>query len=67
MDNLKYRKRLSTSIDKELYKAVYNYSIHTRIPLSRLMDEAIMDLLNKHQVPYETAPSFKEELHCATK
>ena len=53
MDDLKYRKRMSTSIDKGLYLAIYNYSVDSRIPLSRLMDEAIEDLLKKKNVNYQ--------------
>ena len=52
-DDLKYRKRMSTSIDKGLYKAIFNYSVDTKIPMSRLLDEAIEDFLKKKQIPYE--------------
>jgi len=60
-DDLKYRSRLGTSIDKGLYKAFYNYSIDTRIPLSRLADEAIEDFLKKHKLPYEIEAPYKKE------
>lgn len=60
MDDLKYRKRLSTSVDKGIYKAVYNYSVDTRIPLSRLLDEALEDFLNKNDVPYLVEAPYKK-------
>ena len=60
MDDLKYRKRLSTSMDKGIYKAVYNYSVDTRIPLSRLLDEALEDFLNKNDVPYLVEAPYKK-------
>ena len=53
-DDLKYRKRMSTSVDKGLYKAIYNYSIDTKVPLSRLLDEAIEDYLKKKNLEYDT-------------
>lgn len=53
MGDLKYRERLSSSVDKGLYRAIHNYSIETRIPLSRLLDEAIEDYLKKNQIAYE--------------
>ena len=43
MGDLKYRERLSSSVDKGLYRAIRKYSIETRIPLSKLLDEAIED------------------------
>ena len=62
MDNdLKYRKRISSSIDIGLYKAIYNYSIDTRIPLSRLLDEAIEDFLNKKEISYQVETPYKKE------
>lgn len=60
MDDLKYRERLSTSIDKGLHKAIYNYSIDSKIPLSRLVDEAIEDYLKKKNIAYEYyAPYYR--------
>lgn len=46
--DLKYRQRVTTSIDKELYKAFKAISDKTRIPQSKLFDEAIEDLLKKY-------------------
>lgn len=59
--DLKYRARVSTTIDKGLYKAFYNYGIDTRIPLSRLMDEAVEDFLKKKEIPYEVEAPYKKE------
>lgn len=53
MDDLKYRKRISTSIDKGIYKAIYNYSFDSKIPLSRVLDEALEDYLNKRGLEYD--------------
>lgn len=58
MDDLKYRKRISTSIDKGIYKAVYNYSFDSKIPLSRVLDEAIEDYLNKQGLEYTTEAPY---------
>lgn len=62
MSDLKYRERLSSSVDKGLHKAIYNHSILTKIPLSRLLDEAIEDYLKKHNVDYEVSEPYKKEL-----
>lgn len=61
MDDLKYRKRLSTSVDKGIYRAVYNYSIDTRIPLSRLLDEALEDFLHKNNVEYMVEAPYERK------
>lgn len=44
------RKHWSTSTDHELYTALKDYSEQTRIPVSKLLDEAIEDLLLKHKI-----------------
>lgn len=44
------RKHWSTSTDHELYQELKNLSEKTRIPVSKLLDEAIEDLLLKHKV-----------------
>ena len=59
--DLKYRKRFTTSIDMGLYKAIYNYSIESKIPLSRLADEAIEDFLKKNALPYQYDGPYKKE------
>lgn len=60
-ENLKYRVRLSTTVDKGLYKAFYNASIDTRIPLSRMLDDAIEDYLKKNNVEYTVDGPYKKE------
>ena len=47
--DLKNRVRFSTSLDKDLAKRLEDLSITTRIPKSKLVDEAIEMLLNKHE------------------
>lgn len=42
------RKQWSTSTDFELYTKLKRLSVITRIASSKLLDEAIKDLLNKH-------------------
>lgn len=44
------RKHWSTSTDYELYEQIRSLSAKTRIPVSKLLDEAIEDLLLKHKV-----------------
>jgi hypothetical protein len=50
-NELKNRARFATAIDKDLLVKLKKLSAKTRIPLSRLLDEAIADLLKKHQPP----------------
>lgn len=42
------RKRFSSSLDSELNSELHELSKETRIPISKLFDEAISLLLNKH-------------------
>ena len=49
---LKNRDRLSTTIDKGLYKAIKDYSEDTMIPMSKLVDEMVEDFLIKRGIPY---------------
>ena len=44
---LKNRERIGSAIDKELLKKLREYSKESNIPLSKLLDEAIEDLLKK--------------------
>lgn len=45
---LKYRKRFTSSLKNELVPLFDTLSKETRIPKSRLLDEAIEDLLKKY-------------------
>lgn len=45
---LKNRTRIGSAIDKDLYIKLKTLSENTRIPISKLLDEAIKDLVNKH-------------------
>jgi len=45
---LVHRVRLGSSIDKKLDDELRKLAKETRIPLSKLLDEAIEDLLKKH-------------------
>ncbi|MCL2411614.1 MAG: ribbon-helix-helix domain-containing protein [Treponema sp.] len=44
----KNRKHWSTSTDHELHEKLKAFSERSRIPVSKLLDEAIEDLLLKH-------------------
>lgn len=50
MEQAKNRKHWSTSTDHELYEKLKMLSNKSRIPVSRLLDEAIEDLLLKYKV-----------------
>ncbi len=47
---LKYRTRFTSSLKNELIPLFNNLSRKTRVPKSRLLDEAIEDLLRKYHV-----------------
>lgn len=47
---LKYRRRFTSSLKNELSDAFNELAVVTRIPKSRLLDEAIEDLLKKHDM-----------------
>lgn len=49
-EDLKYRKRFSTSVDSNLLKAFKDLAITKRQPLSWLTDDAIEDFLRKNGV-----------------
>ena len=49
MSDLTTRKRVTTTLDKELVEKLDKLSKETRIPKSKLFDEAIEDLLKKHK------------------
>lgn len=45
---LKNRTRIGSAIDKKLYEQLKKLAEDTRIPISKLLDEAIADLIEKH-------------------
>lgn len=47
---LKTRTPISTAVENKLFTELKELSKKTRIPLSKLLDEAISDLLTKHGV-----------------
>lgn len=49
-DKYTNRKRVTTTIEKELICLLDELHSKTRIPRSRLYDEAISDLLDKYQI-----------------
>lgn len=46
---LKTRTPISNAVDTKLYEQLKKLSEMTRIPMSRLLDEAIEDLIKKHE------------------
>lgn len=48
---LKYRTRFTSSLKNELIPLFDQLSQQTRVPKSRLLDEAIGDLLVKYDIP----------------
>ena len=44
---LKNRERIGSAIDKELMRQLREYSKESKVPISKLLDEAIEDLLKK--------------------
>ena len=46
---LKNRERIGSAIDKELLNRLRKYSRESKIPISKLLDEAIEDLLKKRE------------------
>ncbi|MBO5929374.1 MAG: ribbon-helix-helix domain-containing protein [Clostridia bacterium] len=53
---LKYRTRFTSSLKNELVPLFDELSRKTRIPKSRLLDEAMEDLLKKHGVAFSQEP-----------
>lgn len=58
-DDLKYRERFSTSVDKELLKAFKTLAKSKRQPLSWITDDAIEDYLTKNGVTVTKAEEEK--------
>ena len=50
MEDRKKRKQWTTSTDHDLYDGLKNLSSTTRIAASKLLDEAIEDLLVKYNI-----------------
>ena len=50
MGNPKLKNRVipNSAVDKELYSKLKDLSKETKIPISKLLDESIYDLLNKY-------------------
>ena len=46
---LKNRTKIGSAIDTELYNKLKELSEKTRIPISKLLYEALFDLLEKHK------------------
>jgi hypothetical protein len=47
--DLKNRTRIGNTVDIELWERFRELSKETRIPMSKLLDEAIQDLLEKYK------------------
>lgn len=52
-NELKYRERITTSVDKEILKAFVALAKSKKQPKSWLMDEALEDLLKKNGIEVE--------------
>ena len=50
MGNLKNRKQIGSAVDIKLLKKFKELSKKSRIPQSKLLDEAIEDLLKKYEI-----------------
>ena len=57
---LKNRVAFSNAIDRELYNALEQLHRETRIPKSKLLDEAIELLLEKHGVNNKKSPQPRD-------
>lgn len=49
-NNYTNRKKISTTLDKDLLPLLEELHKKTRIPKARLLDEAIVDILDKYQI-----------------
>jgi len=58
-NELKYRQRFTTSIDKNLLKAFFELAETKRQPKSWLMDEALEDILKKNGIEVKKSGSEK--------
>lgn len=55
--SLKNRVRIGSAIDKKLYEEIKMVSKKTRIPISKLLDEAIEDLVKKYKNFSNSSPT----------
>ena len=58
-NDLKYRQRFTTSIDKNLLKAFFELAETKKQPKSWLMDDALEDLLKKNGIVVKKAGDEK--------
>jgi len=58
-NELKYRQRFTTSIDKNLLKAFFELSKIKKQPKSWLIDEALEDILRKNGIEVKKAKDEK--------
>ena len=47
--DLKTREPVSSSVKKEIWQALRSFSEESKVPISKLLDEAIEDLLTKRK------------------
>lgn len=52
-DTLKNRMRFSSTLPKEMYNLLKEYSEKTMIPVSRLIESAIMDYMKNNPITKE--------------
>lgn len=50
MSDLTHRERFTTSLSKDVVKKLKTLSKDTKVPMSKLLDEAIEDLVKKRTV-----------------
>ena len=58
-NELKYRKRFTTSIDKNILEAFFELAKKKNQPKSWLMDEALKDFLEKNGIKVQKASDEK--------
>ena len=58
-NELKYRQRFTTSIDKNILKAFFELAKDKNQPKSWLMDEALIDFLEKNGIKVQKASDDK--------
>ena len=58
-NELKYRQRFTTSIDKNILKAFFELARVKNQPKSWLMDQALEDFLNKNGIEVKKAGDYR--------